>query len=138
MPPCAEDTGGDTGGTSGGSSSPIDPAGNVWVNAASGTTVVDRGFLDDLFDGTLNFDGEATVLTERTDEYYELSGVTAGSLADALGFQNGDVPQTLNGIVLKDASYVQAYFELTDASTTSVSVRVLRPTGVVVLSFEIQ
>lgn len=124
------------GGNDAGSSDPVDPTGSIWIDPSSGQTIVDDAFIDDLFDGTLELDDETETFTEQTNGYYTISGISSGSVADALGLEDGDELRSINGIAVDEAGWLDAYDELKTAST--ITLRLIRSGRAVSIDYDIQ
>lgn len=74
---------------------------------------------------------------EWRGECFEFESIEAGDLADALGFQNGDRPLSVNGYPLTTMADVFAAFDAVYDERTFV-IEVVREEDIVVLRYELQ
>lgn len=114
-----------------------DPDGYVTYNRLQGVYEVDALLIDDIADDSLVLmvrDGAR--LVEQTGGYFEFERIGHDDLATHLGFQNGDVPQSVNGYPLRTwANYAAAIVDL--RTQTSFSIVVERRGSYVTLYYRV-
>ena len=114
-----------------------DPDGYVTYDRLQGVYEVDALLIDDIADDSLVLmvmDGAR--LVEQTGGYFEFERIGHDDLATHLGFQNGDVPQSVNGYPLRTwANYAAAIVDL--RTQTSFSIVVERRGSYVTLYYRV-
>lgn len=131
-----EDDGG-TGDETDGSShlEPWNPGRNVTLDTETGELVIDAIFLEDVKADPSPLAWDSTVLRPVESGHYEVAVI--GELADALGWELGDVLLSVDGYEIDGLSaFVTAYSDLADNS--GFKLRVIRSGREVVLRYRVE
>jgi hypothetical protein len=131
LPVCAEQPS-ETGGPG---NAPWDPGSSVYYDRGSGEYVIDQIAFEDLKLDPSPLLGESSHLRELESGYYVVARV--GDLADALGWQTGDILLSVDGYRLRGlGEFAAAYTSL--AEETQFELTVEREQARVVLRYRIQ
>jgi hypothetical protein len=109
----------------------------ITFNTIQQKYIIDGTFFHDMREnpGWLFSDGTRFAPTSTNDDY-QLTGVSSGTIAHALGLQNGDRPRTINGhSVTTIGEMLAAYEALRNATSFTFVIR--RGSSNVTLSYEI-
>lgn len=97
------------------------PSEHIGYDATTGSYAIDAILVQQIENDFTILENDSAVLVESgVDDYFELSGVASGDLADLFGLQNGDILLSLNNYSLNGIANAMAAHSAVENDSTLV------------------